>query len=413
MRTTAAKILGLTSLLVAACDYDSQVSFADAGSRDGGVVATAGGAGGGSGTGGGSAATGGGGAATGGGTAATGGGSAATGGGTAGGSSTGGGSAATGGGTAATGGGTAATGGGTAAAGGGSAGAGTGGGTPTVVVVGYGGRRARSTDGSTWTNFQQITANGGDDDNLFRGVGYGNGTFVAVGGSTHCYTMTSTDGITWANENRTLTAWLGGVAALGTNFVAAGGNGMRVRSTDNGRTWQNEAGYQPIHYRAVTSSGSLVVAVGHNYDSSPNVGVIATTADGITWTQRMRAGGTFGEVAFGNGTFIATGSGGRVARSSDGITWTDVTLAGTGGASVAFAGTEFVVTFDSTAHRSTNGVTWTQSSTSHRVAGFFNGKYLGLGWPAAVFAGASLTSWTTAFSPGGSGLTGLAVGVAH
>jgi len=305
-----------------------------------------------------------------------------------------------------------ATGGGSSA--GGSTGGGTSfdGGTPTIVVVGYGGRRARSVDGQTWQNFQQLTPNGGDDDNLFRGVGYGDGTFVAVGGSTHAYTMTSTDGITWANENRTPRAWLGNVAYLSGQFVAAGGNGLRVRSTDRGVTWTSDPGYQPIHYRDVASGNGIVIAVGHNYDTTPNVGIGAVTSNGTQWMETHRGGAAFADIEFGNGVFIATG-GQRVARTTNGMTWTDVTFATTGATSVAFTDTEFIVGVGSSHYRSTDGMTWTPVTTSRDVDAYFAGRYLSLSWPAQIFASTSLSQWSSVFNPQGSGFTRFAVGVAR
>lgn len=285
------------------------------------------------------------------------------------------------------------------------------GGTPVVVVVGYGGRRVMSLDGLSWQHFVQLTPNGGDDDNLFRGVGFGDGTFVAVGGSTHAYTMTSTDGITWVNENRTPRAWLGNVAWLSGQFVAAGGNGLRVRSTDHGATWAGDPGYQPIHYRDVAAGNGVAIAVGHNYDTTPNVGVAAVTSNGTQWTETLRGGAAFSDIEFGNGVFLATG-GQRVTRSTNGMSWTEVTFATTGSTSVAFTGTEFIVGVGSAHYRSTDGMTWTAVTSSRDVDGFFRGRYLSLSWPAQIFSATSLTQWSSAFNPQGSGFTRLAVGVA-
>ena len=163
-----------------------------------------------------------------------------------------------------------------------------------------------SADGSHWTLIEK-TPIGGDDNDLFRGVTYGNGRFVAVGGSTVALTQISTDGMNWIDGGAG-TAWLGGVAWNGKAFVAAGGNGLRVRSLDNGATWTDPAGSQAKHYRAVAFGGGQVVAVGHTYDKSgPNgtdVGVIASTADGLQWTERRAAGETFGSIAYGNGIFV-------------------------------------------------------------------------------------------------------------
>jgi len=287
-------------------------------------------------------------------------------------------------------------------------------GTPIAVAVGYGRRRISSVDGSHWTLIEK-TPNGGDDNDLFRGVTYGNGRFVAVGGSTVSLTQISTDGMNWI-DGGTGTAWLGGVAWNGTVFVAAGGNGLRVRSTDNGATWTNPAGSQAKHYRAVAFGAGQVVAVGHTYDKSgPNntdVGVIASTADGLQWTERRAAGETFGSIAYGNGIFVASTDGATVATSVDGITWTDQAV-GAGGGGICFTGSEFVLWRNSGTYRSSNGTVWAQVTTGARaIAGFFNGLYVSFDWPLRVNTSSDLMSWKRVFEPLGSGLSQMVVGSA-
>jgi hypothetical protein len=285
-------------------------------------------------------------------------------------------------------------------------------GQKVAVVVGYGTRRARSLDGMTWTDFQQVTATGGDDNDLLRGVGWGNGTFIAVGGSAVGVSMTSTDGITWSHEIRTHGAWIGNVAYLNGVFIAAGGNGLRIRSTNNGESWTDGVGYQAIHYRDVATNGAIVAAVGHTYDTTPNIGYIATTTDGITWTERRRTGDPLARVAAGNGVFVAAGSGNTVLRSADGITWTSATLGASGDISIAFDGTAFVASADNSVFRSPDGTTWTLvPGASGAPIAFIDGRFLSVGWPAAISTSSNLTSWTSAFSPGGSGFTKIAVGV--
>lgn len=286
-------------------------------------------------------------------------------------------------------------------------------GTPIAVAVGYGQRRAHSLDGITW-QLQEVRADGGDDDDLFRGLTWGDGRFVAVGGSTRTLTAVSLDGVAWTPGGGGR-AWLGDAAWNGGAFVAAGGNGLRVRSTDGGATWIDDAGYQPTHYRSVAGGGGVVVAVGHSYDGGgpggANVGVITSTADGVTWTERRRAGATFGTVAYGNGAFVAVGEGGLVATSPDGATWTDRTV-GSGGGGVIFTGAEFVLSRGATIYTSPDGATWTPASNAGRaVIGHFGGAYLAAGWPLTVSRSTDLTTWTQVWAPMGSGLTAMVTGV--
>jgi len=74
----------------------------------------------------------------------------------------------------------------------------------------------------------------------------------------------------------------------------------------------------------VASDGSQFVAVGYS-------GKLATSSDGITWTQQTSSFGATNilSVAWGNNIWVAVGESGKVATSSDGITWTQRT-SGTG-----------------------------------------------------------------------------------
>ena len=117
---------------------------------------------------------------------------------------------------------------------------------PWVVIVNQYGTILTSADGITWT-----LRTSGTNDNL-NGVTYGNGTFVAVGGSSynpwgHSEILTSSDGIIWTS--RTSGAYI--VISTGVTY----GNGT-------------------------------FVAVGY-------FGSILTSADGITWTIRTSGASTY------------------------------------------------------------------------------------------------------------------------
>ncbi|MBL8958121.1 MAG: hypothetical protein JNK82_45535, partial [Myxococcaceae bacterium] len=169
-------------------------------------------------------------------------------------------------------------------------------------------------------------------------------------------------------------------------------------------------GYQAIHYRSVAAGPGRAVAVGHTYGLMPNVGVITTTTDGLTWSERRQAGAQFGTVAYGNGVFVACTNSAVCATSSDGLTWVDATV-GTGDGSVVFTGTEFLVVRSNGTFRSTNGTGWTMANANTRgIAGYFAGAYFSFDWPLRIQRSTNQTAWSPVFQPLGSGLTGLAVG---
>jgi hypothetical protein len=278
-------------------------------------------------------------------------------------------------------------------------------GTLVAVVVGYGSRRVSSLDGLKWEHFQEVNPMGGDDHDLLRGVGYGDGVFVAIGG----HTFTSPDGVTWVDHGLTPGEgnFISNVAWFNGAFIGAGGNGMRIRSVDHGTSWKVVAPYMSGHFRDLAVGNGVGVAVGHLYTGT---GVAAITRDGITWMDTIHEGATLNSLAFGNGVFVALGVTGRCSRSTDGVKWTDTTLAGTEG-QVVFANNEFIASRGAMVYRSKDGMTWTPTGSSHGVSAGFNGHYIGFGWPAGIDVSDDLVKWTNVFRPGGSGFSRLAQGV--
>lgn len=286
-------------------------------------------------------------------------------------------------------------GGSTTSSGTGGAGGGVVQGDPLFIAVGYGGRRISSIDGLTWANDVIVDPNGGDDNTLFRGVGYGDGLFIAVGGSSEGQIATSTDGITWEFHTPG-SSWLGDVAYLGGAggvFVTAGGNGLRLRSADGGVTWTDEPGYYAGHFRGIAAGGGRAVAAGHTYGNS-NEGLTSTTTDGITWTEELTGGAPFNSIAFGAGVFVAAGNQ-RCAVSSDGTEWQPCALTAADLDRVTFVAGEFVIRDGSGFHRSSDGATWEHVDGDGPTANAFGANtYVGASWPDKLWSSPDLITWT-------------------
>lgn len=101
--------------------------------------------------------------------------------------------------------------------------------------------------------------------------------------------------------------------------IAVGYGGMRVRSLDDGLTWQDyvqsgpNGGDDMDLLRGAAWGDGVFVAVGWRIYSSP---------DGASWTEHDNPTGQwYGAVAHGNDRFLAVGGGGYCARSSDGQAW--------------------------------------------------------------------------------------------
>lgn len=215
---------------------------------------------------------------------------------------------------------------------------------------------ATSIDGKTWTTTTQAslpTSIYGVSKLIWNGTKY-----VVTGirpdtfGTLHNKALTSTDAVTWSiTAFPSTTLW-------GDNFIAAaavddsgkicvapslreaGKSRVSAVSTD-GVTWTTGTVPTPAiapfypGFMDMAWNGSVFCAVGGTGGAT----VIATSTDGLAWTQRYSAGsGTpeWNHIAWNGSVFLivdvdTSGFGTRTlgATSPDGITWTRVTLPST------------------------------------------------------------------------------------
>jgi hypothetical protein len=268
-----------------------------------------------------------------------------------------------------TGGGTAAKDTGVAVAGDGGVTAGDGGLAPTFVdeppvpgakpmFFGGGGsaRYGNSVDGKAWK--QGGSGNGGEASDLVRGVGYGDGVFIGVGGAFGSgYVVRTTDGVNFSFP-RSNTGWLGDVAFDHGLWVAAGGNGVRARSADGGKTWTSAGSDFQGHFRRIAAGGGRFLAVGHQGSGN---GMSSVSLDGIKWSpSRIGGGSEWRGVAFGNGVFVLA-SGSSCQVTADGLAFTDCGVPGSD-RGVFFLGGEFVLFRPGRFDHSPDGKNWTKGT---------------------------------------------------
>jgi len=179
------------------------------------------------------------------------------------------------------------------------------------VVAGVNGPIITSPDGETWTIR-------GSDYNSCLGIAYGNDTFVALGWAPGGAAATSIDGLIWKSDNNGPKIEPGGLAFGQGLFVAVDPTqdpayNSRIRTSTNGVDWKLRLAPQVDRYHVVNYVNGIFVAGGE--------GVIATSADGITWTRRpatfnkRNSWDTVVGVAFGNETFVALGASGEIHTS--------------------------------------------------------------------------------------------------
>lgn len=269
------------------------------------------------------------------------------------------------------------------------------------VAVGWGGRRTSSVDGRAWQHEQAEAHPGGDDNNLLRGVGYGNGLFVAVGGGPNIRMLVTRDGRTWTKPSYPGGQWLGGVAYGNGVWVAVGGLGRRMVSSD-GMTWR-DAGGTGSHLRAVAFANGRFVAAGS--------GMCTSTVDGQTWTRATSCGSGAERVAGGGGRWVVVPYSGRaVATSGDGQTWTVGTLPRDSRNGITFAAGRFLVATSGGVLTSSDGGAWEFQATTSLGTLAWDGftKILGA-QDGTLKISSDGIAWMNG-TPSGNSITGIAAG---
>jgi hypothetical protein len=154
-------------------------------------------------------------------------------------------------------------------------------------------------------------------ENPLCGATKGNGIFAKVNDRGEI--LSSEDGITWACRKTGRRTFVRDIAFGNGQFVAVGGSYIDVAgvimSSNDGSTWTRWNVRNKINLHGVTYGGGQFVAVG-------DAGTILTSIDGFAW--KSRVSGTPANLAaasFGNGVFVAGGESGVILTSSNGVNW--------------------------------------------------------------------------------------------
>ena len=247
--------------------------------------------------------------------------------------------------------------------------------------------RGRSADGSGWI-YCGDKASGSDPHapKLLRNAAYGAGVFIAVGGDANGMVMRSLDGEHWQEDLHPTTAcpgegypsscknWMGAVAYLDGTWLAGGGNGATMRSTDGGVTWTglhpSGAGHFPEKPIRSMGAGS-----GRFIAGTDGGGLYLSANAGDSWSMKHQWNGAPSNavlfVEHGKGTFVAFGRGESDSEracfvSTDmGEHWEACQALVNKSASVVFDGTQWVAPVQGGYATSSDAKTWQMNTASN------------------------------------------------
>lgn len=266
------------------------------------------------------------------------------------------------------------------------------------LAAGHNGLRLTSPDGHTWSE-EQI----GKEGEVYRACAFGNGVGIAAGtfGGANLFSSTR-EGKSW--QTTTLDGkykrFVRGLGFGRGTFIALGGDPGTVGEPEpfvlasrDGRAWgdyRNITG-KTILRRFAFGNGKFV-AVGDR-------GRRAASADGLVWkdTPNVRATDTLVDIAFGAGVFVGVGLHGLRMTSRDGIAWTDRQTGEEGEHlnAVVWAGDRFVAIGLGATYVSADGKTWRRlpNKDAPQCAAFGNGKFVGATWKGRLLVSDGGVIW--------------------
>jgi hypothetical protein len=228
-----------------------------------------------------------------------------------------------------------------------------------------------STDGTTFNTINPSTAG-----NNVNSVAVSGNTMLAAcdfpngGGATATYMYSTNNGDSWANGTLPVSGQWGVALTNGTTWIQAlkttGANNVRSNTTLGGASagWTARSAGSASNdwYGGAYGNGRFVL--------TSTGGLIYSSTDGATWTQRASGSGTLFVCSYlGNKFFThdTNSSGTGYLYSTDGETWTSGNV-NTNGATGNWAfgyllGTYYAVTANGKVNVSSDGITWTLLTT--------------------------------------------------
>lgn len=255
-----------------------------------------------------------------------------------------------------------------------------------------------SIDGLEWTGIQT-----GKEGEVYRAVSHGNGSFAAVGsfGGSNITAATS-DGDRWemttrdaryVNYLRGLGFGNGFFLGLGGDPGAVGDSRPFVMTSVDGKAWSDLtpiAGKNML--RRVCYGNDRFVAVGDR-------GRRASSKEGKDWNDapNVKAIDTLIDVTFGNNLFVGVGLHGLRMSSEDGIAWSE-RIPGEEGEhinSVLWTGERFVAVGQGATYFSQDGRRWDRQPNTDAplIAVYGQQRFIGSNWRGRILQSTDAVTW--------------------
>jgi len=172
----------------------------------------------------------------------------------------------------------------------------------------------QSSNGETWATVTLPTAG------RWSGIAANSsGNVVLIGYNSQTVLYSANNGDTWTSTTIPGTSQTWTIAAYGSGkFVTIDpSSGAVAYSSNNGVTWTIAAGaLSALTWNSITYGNGRFVAITATGNTT------AYSFDGITWYQNtITSGSTFSYVTYGDGVFLATGTGTAIAKSPGGKIW--------------------------------------------------------------------------------------------
>lgn len=259
-----------------------------------------------------------------------------------------------------------------------------------IVGVGSAAFRGWSSDGATWKYCGEPAGGNDHAPNLLRNIGYGDGVFIAVGGDANGMVMRSLDAVHWQEDIHPTTAcpgdgypssctnWMGAVAYDAGTWLAAGGNGAAMRSTDGGASWKGlKSMFKEGRIRTMGAGSGHFLAGADVMNTGGDGAVIWVSSDkGDTWAKKTpwtsAPVNAFLQFAHGAGTFlafattdVAAGSRACFVSVNAGDSWEPCAATVKASTSFVHDGKQWVTPTTAGYATSLDGKAWTMHSASN------------------------------------------------